>query len=73
MITLCLDITNVTATSGDLIAKLPNGFKPPVDLVFACRNTNGIMFVDVMSSGNIKTKTTLSNVNVQLTATWIIS
>lgn len=69
---LTLNLAGVTADAGDTLATIPDGYRPVDDVVACCRYTGGVMFIDVIqSSGNIKTKTSLSATNCQIYAVWM--
>lgn len=71
VVNLMLNISGVTCEAGTVLAVLPEGYRPITAIVITVRNTQGVMFCDVLSSGTIKTKQNLSNSNCQIDALWL--
>ena len=69
VVTLRLYLSNVTATTDDVIAVIPEGYRPFDNIPVI--NTIEYMTLSVLTSGNIKVSQNITNKNISISATWI--
>ena len=67
---LTLEVDGVTAANQGVIAKIPAGYRPPLNVSFQDTSGNRIR---IKTDGDVIALAAFNNVNIRLTATWLIA